>query len=185
MPGKRKTHSLPSITHVICEITPLLPPVPHCTHFRARVHFPTTAAEYLEEQHQKQLDLMAATMDLLEGWNIPLVLLAALEADDFRVPTALQASVWSAGRGEYKADLLVHVCFSCFSYRVSVLCCFALCALTHKALVVYLLSRRQPRTAAVGGSDAAGAVEAEAILYWLVFASDIRNTYRSTGQQYS
>lgn len=50
-------------------------------------------------------------MDLLEGWDIPAVLLAALEADDFRVPTVLQASVWSAGRGDYQADLLVHVRF--------------------------------------------------------------------------
>lgn len=68
-----------------------------------------TVSEYLEEQQQKQLNVLAATMDLLEGWGIPAVLLAALEADDFRVPTALQASVWSAGRGEYRADLLVHV----------------------------------------------------------------------------
>lgn len=45
----------------------------------------------------------------LEAWNIPPVLVAALEADGVTEPTPLQASVWTAGREGNRPDLLVHV----------------------------------------------------------------------------
>lgn len=54
-------------------------------------------------------DAKSAAASLLEGWNIPAVLLKELEADGRLVPTPLMASVWTAGRGDYRADLLVHV----------------------------------------------------------------------------
>lgn len=45
----------------------------------------------------------------LEELDIPPVLLASLAAEGVTAPTALQASVWTAGRGGRREDLLVHV----------------------------------------------------------------------------
>lgn len=44
-----------------------------------------------------------------EKRNIPAVLLASLEANGVTLPTPLQESVWSIGRGAGREDLLVHV----------------------------------------------------------------------------
>lgn len=49
------------------------------------------------------------TIVTLEELDIPPVLLASLAAEGVTAPTVLQASVWTAGRGGRREDLLVHV----------------------------------------------------------------------------
>lgn len=76
-----------------------------------RPHGEGDAADAQAQEAGDQMDAYtkSAAASLMEAWSIPRVLLAALEADGFLVPTPLMASVWTAGRGEYRADLLVHV----------------------------------------------------------------------------
>ena len=60
-------------------------------------------------QHQPFVDSPAAGTASLEELDIPPVLLASLAAEGVTAPTPLQASVWTAGRGSRREDLLVHV----------------------------------------------------------------------------
>lgn len=62
-----------------------------------------------QQQQQRAVALPAAARALMAEFGIPPVLVAAMEADGITVPTPLQAAVWTAGRGNFMADLLVHV----------------------------------------------------------------------------